>query len=63
MVVLPSTGASRYHNCCIDGGISPKYFGHALVYVKSGVGNSKLTGMAGSVSPFGDLENIFKNKF
>jgi hypothetical protein len=20
MVVLPSTGASRYHNCCIDGG-------------------------------------------
>jgi len=22
MVVLPSTGASRYHNCCIDGGTS-----------------------------------------
>jgi hypothetical protein len=32
LVVLPSTGASRYHNCCIDGGISPKYFGYALVY-------------------------------
>jgi hypothetical protein len=24
MVVLPSTGASRYHNCCIDGG-TPSY--------------------------------------
>jgi hypothetical protein len=23
MVVLPSTGASRYHNCCIAGGTSP----------------------------------------
>jgi hypothetical protein len=27
MVVLPSTGASRCHNCCIDGGTSPIYFG------------------------------------
>jgi hypothetical protein len=27
MVVLPSSGASRYHNCCIYGGISPEYFG------------------------------------
>jgi hypothetical protein len=27
MVVPPSTGASRYHNCCIDGGTSPEYFG------------------------------------
>jgi hypothetical protein len=27
MVVLPSTGTSRYHNCCIDGGTSPEYFG------------------------------------
>jgi hypothetical protein len=26
MVVLPSIGASRYHNCCIDGGTSPEYF-------------------------------------
>jgi hypothetical protein len=25
MVVLPSTGASRYHNFCIDGGTSPEY--------------------------------------
>jgi hypothetical protein len=33
MVVLPSTGASRYHNCCIDGGISPEYFGYTLVYM------------------------------
>jgi hypothetical protein len=32
MVVLPSTGASRYHNCCIDGGTSPEYFGYTLVY-------------------------------
>jgi hypothetical protein len=31
MVVLPSTGASRYHNCCIDGGTSPEYFGFTLV--------------------------------
>jgi hypothetical protein len=22
------TGASRYHNCCIDGGTSPEYFGY-----------------------------------
>jgi hypothetical protein len=32
MVVLPSTGASRYHNCCIDGGASPKYFGYTLAH-------------------------------
>jgi hypothetical protein len=31
MVVVPSTGASRYKNCCIDGGISPEYFGYILV--------------------------------
>jgi hypothetical protein len=31
MVVLPSTGASRYHNYCIDGGNSPGYFGYPLV--------------------------------
>jgi hypothetical protein len=30
-VVLPSTGASRYNNCCIDGGTSPEYFGYTLV--------------------------------
>jgi hypothetical protein len=30
-VVLPSTGASRYHKCCIDGGSSPEYFGCTLV--------------------------------
>jgi hypothetical protein len=34
MVVLPSTGASRYHNCCIDGGNSPEYFGYPLVFIK-----------------------------
>jgi hypothetical protein len=27
MVVVPSTGASRYRNCCTDGGISSEYFG------------------------------------
>jgi hypothetical protein len=32
MVVLSCTGASRYHNCCIDGGTSPEYFGYTLVY-------------------------------
>jgi hypothetical protein len=32
MVVLPHTGASRHHNCCIDGGTSPEYFGCTLVY-------------------------------
>jgi hypothetical protein len=31
MVVLPYTGASRYHNCCIDGGTSPEYFRYTLV--------------------------------
>jgi hypothetical protein len=31
MVVLQSTGALRYHNCCIDGGTSPEYFGYILV--------------------------------
>jgi hypothetical protein len=30
MVVLQS-GASRYHNYCIDGGTSPEYFGYTLV--------------------------------
>jgi hypothetical protein len=31
MVVLPSTGASRYHNCCIDGGTSQAYIVYPLV--------------------------------
>jgi hypothetical protein len=31
MIVLSSTGASRYHNCCIDGGTSPEYFGFTLI--------------------------------
>jgi hypothetical protein len=31
MVVLPPTGTSRYHTCCIDGGTSSEYFGYALV--------------------------------
>jgi hypothetical protein len=29
------TGASRYHNCCIDGGTSPEYVGYHLVFLKS----------------------------
>jgi hypothetical protein len=33
MVFLPYTGASRYRNCCIDGGTIPEYFGYFLVYV------------------------------
>jgi hypothetical protein len=28
MVVLPPTGALRYHNCGIDGGTSPENFGY-----------------------------------
>ena len=32
LVVLPSTGALRYHNCCIDGSTSPENFGYHLVY-------------------------------
>jgi hypothetical protein len=32
MVVLPSTDALRCHNCCIDGGTSPEYFGCTLVF-------------------------------
>jgi hypothetical protein len=31
MVVLPSIGATRYYNCCIDGGTSPEYFRYHLV--------------------------------
>jgi hypothetical protein len=31
MVVVPSTVASPYHNCCIEGGTSPEYFGYILV--------------------------------
>ena len=31
MVVLTSTGASCYHNCCIDGGTSLENFGYHLV--------------------------------
>jgi hypothetical protein len=31
MVVLPSTGGSRYQNCCIDGGTSLENFGYHLV--------------------------------
>jgi hypothetical protein len=31
MVVLPSTGASRFHNCCIDGGTSTECFGYAFL--------------------------------
>jgi hypothetical protein len=30
MTVLPHTGASRYHNCCMEGGTSPKYFGFTI---------------------------------
>jgi hypothetical protein len=33
VVVLLTTGASRYHNCCIDGSASPEYFGYILVAV------------------------------
>jgi hypothetical protein len=33
MVVLPSTGALSYHNCCIDGETSPEYFRNYLVCV------------------------------
>jgi hypothetical protein len=32
MVVLPSAGASRYHNCSTDGGTSQEYFGYHLIY-------------------------------
>jgi hypothetical protein len=33
MVVLPSTVASHYHNCGIDGSTSPGYFGYTHVHV------------------------------
>jgi hypothetical protein len=32
MVVLPSTGDSRYRNCFIDGGTSPEYFGCVILF-------------------------------
>jgi hypothetical protein len=41
MVVLPETGASRYHNCCIYGGTSPEYFGYTLV-LRSNCANMKM---------------------
>jgi hypothetical protein len=31
MVVLLSTGGSRYHICCIDGNTSPEYCGYSFV--------------------------------
>jgi hypothetical protein len=31
MVVIQSAGASRYHDCCIDGGTSPEYFGFSRI--------------------------------
>jgi hypothetical protein len=38
MVVLPSTCASRCHNCCIDGDTSPKNFGyHLVIALSSGI--------------------------
>jgi hypothetical protein len=30
VVFLPSTGASRFHNCCTDGGTCSEYFGYHL---------------------------------
>jgi hypothetical protein len=33
IVILPSTGAWRYHNCCIDNSTSPQYFEYTLVVV------------------------------
>jgi hypothetical protein len=35
MVVLPSTGASRCHNCCIDDGTSTEYYGNTLVQTEA----------------------------
>jgi hypothetical protein len=32
MVVLPSTGTSCYHNCCVDGSTSLEYFVYHLVW-------------------------------
>jgi hypothetical protein len=29
------TGASRYHNCYIDGGTIPEYFGYHLILAES----------------------------
>jgi hypothetical protein len=52
-VVLPSTGASRYHNCCIDGGTSPEYFGYSLVYL------CDLT-ITGTTLAFRFLAGVFK---
>jgi hypothetical protein len=37
VVVLPSIGASRYHNCCADDGTSPEYFVYTLVIRKGDV--------------------------
>jgi hypothetical protein len=36
MMFLPSAGASRYHSCCIDGGISLEYFEYTLVCYANG---------------------------
>jgi hypothetical protein len=32
MVVVPSSDALRYHNCCRDGLTSPECFGYNFVY-------------------------------
>jgi hypothetical protein len=50
MVVLPSTGVTRYQNCCIDGGTCPEYFGYPhSQYITT----SKLT----------NSSSVFKRKF
>jgi hypothetical protein len=54
MVVLPSTGASRYHNYCIDGGTSPEYFGYTLVHY-----NKKKERKKGNCGPCIEKKNFF----
>jgi hypothetical protein len=44
IVVLPSAGASRLHNCCINGGTSLEYFGYSLVLYMLHSAASRKTG-------------------
>jgi hypothetical protein len=56
MVVLTFAVASRYQNCCIDGGTIPEYFGFRLVMVKVNVTPNATTRKVAESIPDGVTE-------
>jgi len=64
MVVLPSTIASRYHNCYIDGGTSLENFGYHLVcHLDSGYLLDALQGEDVSSTKTASQEALFDTEF